>query len=304
MKFHNFIILPRPRELAAGLNFCVLITPNSLPFNFPALSVHSLVSGVETAVTPGGPLGRRLAHVVLRLPVTVRTALFQQLEEALVVDARVPLAVNIEAFTGEQDAAAVGMFRRDAVLETLLIEPLLQRLNELRYFPVEGNVGHAQASVGRRRGAAVRDTLDLDEAGQTLLHELSVALDLVVNVEALDQGQAEDGAVLKALLPQDIQTPLKALPEVPMQGAVDLAEGLLVRGIDRDVQLRHGLEGGELVRVLGVADEERGNSLGVEHAEELIDVRVKDGLADEGEGAMPDTHGLGEPLGTNTGNSA
>ena len=63
-------------------------------------------------------------------------------------------------------------------------------------------------------------------------------------------------------------------------------------------------EGGELVGMLGVADEEAGDVFFVEEGEEFIDVGIKNGFADETEGAVFYFHGFLEPRGTDAGNTA
>ncbi len=191
--------------------------------------------------------------------------LLEELKETLVVDARVPLPVDAEPPAGDEHAAAVGMLGGDAVVQPALPQLLVERGHELGDLGVERDVGHGEAGAGARRGPAVRDALDLDEAREAALDEVRVPLDLVVDVEALDEGEAEDGAVLEALLAEDVETPLEPLPEVAVQGSVDLAQGLLVARVDGDVELCHGLQGRQLVRVLRVADEEAGDSLRVQH---------------------------------------
>ncbi|KAK1846947.1 hypothetical protein CCHR01_10400 [Colletotrichum chrysophilum] len=195
---HNWVCEDNVVPLRMQSSFSLLL--RTLRLDFPALPVNSLISGIKSAIAPSRPLWRRLTHVIFWLPVPIGPALLKQLKEPLVVNPRVPLAVFVESVARKQHAAAVRMLRRDAILKPLLIEPLLQGRHEFRNFPVERHVGHAQAGVGCRGGAAVRDALDLHEARQPLLDELRVPLNLVVDVEALDERKAEDGAMLEALL--------------------------------------------------------------------------------------------------------
>ncbi|PNY27304.1 hypothetical protein TCAP_02770 [Tolypocladium capitatum] len=188
------------------------------------LPVDSVIARIEAAIAPQSPLGRRLSHVILRPPVAVWAPLLEQRKEALIVDVRVPPPVDLEPLARQQDAAAMGVFGGDAVLEPPCAEARFQSLDEVAHLPVERDVGHAEAGVGRRGRAAVRHALDLDEAGQAALDQLGISLGLVLDVEALDQRQAEYRAVPEALLAQDIQASLEPLPEVSVKRPVDLAQ--------------------------------------------------------------------------------
>lgn len=55
---------------------------------------------------------------------------------------------------------------------------------------------------------------------------------------------------------QDVETRLKALPEIAVERPVDLFEAVAVRRVDGDVELCYRAKGGELCGVLGIADEE------------------------------------------------
>ena len=74
------------------------------PIGSLALPVHSLVTRIEPTVSPVCPQRRRLADILLGPELT---ALFEELEEALVVYQCVPAAVDKEALGGEEDTAAV-----------------------------------------------------------------------------------------------------------------------------------------------------------------------------------------------------
>ena len=63
-------------------------------------------------------------------------------------------------------------------------------------------------------------------------------------------------------------------------------------------------EGGELVGVLGVTDEEAGDVFVVEKGEEFVDVWVEEGFPDEAERAVLDFHGFLESRGADAGETA
>jgi hypothetical protein len=145
------------------------------------------------------------------------------------------------------------VFRADPIVQPSSEKLLLQRQDKSRDFLVERHVLHAQPGARGGRCPAVRHALDFDEGGQRALHEVGVAARFVVDVEALDEGEAEDGAVGEAFLTENVHAADEALPEVAVEGSVDFAEGVFVRGVDGDVELGYWAEGRELVGVLRVA---------------------------------------------------
>ena len=134
------------------------------------------------------------------------------------------------------------MLGGDAVPQPAPLQRPLQGRGKLAHLPIEGHVGHLKPGVGCRGRATVRHALDLHEARQASLHQRCVAFHLVLDVEALHQRQAEHGPVAVALLAEDVQTSLEALTKVSVEGPVDPAQGLLVRRVDRHVQLRDCLQ--------------------------------------------------------------
>src|SRR4051794_891653 len=71
--------------------------------------IHPLVPRIKTAITPRRPLRRCRAHVVLGREITIGTLFLQKLEELLVVNDGVPLAIDLESLASKKDAAAVSM---------------------------------------------------------------------------------------------------------------------------------------------------------------------------------------------------
>ncbi|KAI0991503.1 hypothetical protein K3495_g16684 [Podosphaera aphanis] len=136
------------------------------------------------------------------------------------------------------------MLGRDAVAKIPRGQLGTERLDESADFFIEGHILHGQRRASGRRGAAIRDALDFDKAGQTPFDQVGVAGDLIFDIEALDEGQAEDGALLEATLTEDIQTAREALPEVPMERAINLAETLPITRVDGDVELGDRAQGG------------------------------------------------------------
>ncbi len=264
------------------------------------LPIHPLIRRVEPAISPQRPLRRIRAHIILRRKLSPP---LQALKELPIIDERMPPPVHEEPLRRDQHAATMRMLRRNAIIKATPRKGIIERHDESAHLVVEGHVLHRKAGAGRRGRATVRDALNLDEAREGLLDEIGVALGLGVDVEALDEREAEDGPLDEALLPQDGQAALEAVPEVAVQRAVDAAQRLLIAGVDADVQLRDGRQGRELVRVLGVADEEAGDAFAVQQRGEFVDVRVEDGLADEAEGAVLDLHRFGEALGAHAGHA-
>ena len=178
----------------------------------PALAVDAHVRRVEPAPAPEGPLGR-LRHVVLRGEVAPA---LEALEEALVVDDGAPPAVGAaaEALAREQDAAAVRVLGRDAVVEAPARERGVEGAHKGAHLVVEGHVCHCEAGALAGARAAVGDALDLDEAGQRAGDEVGVALGGALDVEALDEREAEDCALAVAALLENVEAFEKALPEV------------------------------------------------------------------------------------------
>mmetsp|Transcript_73240 Transcript_73240/g.172116 ORF Transcript_73240/g.172116 Transcript_73240/m.172116 type:complete len:414 (-) Transcript_73240:111-1352(-) len=164
------------------------------------------------------------------------------------------------------------------------------RLPKVDNFRVPGNVGHAQLIA---LATSVRHSLDFDEVWVTSEHQLRVAFDLV-GVVFLDKGHAEDGAL--PLGTKGVDASEEPLPVVAKQRSVDLLECIWVGSVDGDVELCDRDQRLHLVGELGVGDEEGADPLGVEAAEEGVDVRVHDGLADEGQRAMPDASSLFQTL--------
>ena len=134
--------------------------------------------------------------------------------------------------------------------------------------------------------------------------EIGIPFDFLVDIEAFDEGEAEDGAHAEALFAEDVQAASEALPVVAVERAVDSTERLGVASVDGDVELGYGVEGGELVGMLGVADQEAGDMFFVEEGEEFIDVGVEDGFADEAKGAVSNLHGFLKSRGADAGDTA
>ena len=66
----------------------------------------------------------------------------------------------------------------------------------------------------------------------------------------------------------------------------------------------HAQNGPVAVRILlGVTDKERGDPVAVHDPEELVDVRVEDGLADQTQGAVSDSHCFSEALCSHSGDA-
>lgn len=127
----------------------------------PPLPIHPFIPRVEPSPPPRCPLGRLPAHIILRakLPTPVQT-----LEELPVIDQRMPLALHQEPRTREQHAATMRMLRRDAVVQPAPPQRYIERFHKGDDLGVERHILHRQPRGRGRRGPAVRDALDLDEA--------------------------------------------------------------------------------------------------------------------------------------------
>mmetsp|Transcript_47801 Transcript_47801/g.108476 ORF Transcript_47801/g.108476 Transcript_47801/m.108476 type:complete len:236 (-) Transcript_47801:64-771(-) len=143
------------------------------------------------------------------------------------------------------------------------------------------------------RCTAVRDRFDLDQVRLANLQESDVVLDLL-HVPLLDEGEPVHRALPFA--PERLEACQEALPKVFEEGSVHGPEALLGRGVDRHVELRHRNQVFDFFRELSVGDEEAGDVALVQLGKHLVDPRVHDRLAHQGEGAVPDGEGLLDSL--------
>lgn len=134
-----------------------------------------------------------------------------------------PLPFFQKPLASEQHATAMRVLGSDAVLKPSALQCCVQRFDESDDFGVKGDVLHGEPGAGGRGRAAVGDALDFDKTGKAALDEGGVALGFVVDVEALDEGEAEDGAHAEALFAEDVEAAEESLPEVAVEGPVDFA---------------------------------------------------------------------------------
>lgn len=112
-----------------------------------------------------------------------------QLLEALVVDPRAPVSIDLELFVGYQEAVGVLVLAGDAVVW----EELGQLLDKVHDLLVPGDVGHGEAAG--RAVATVRHPLDLDEVWFSEGHQVSVGFELI-HIPSFHQCQPIDRALL------------------------------------------------------------------------------------------------------------
>ena len=113
--------------------------------------------------------------------------------------------------------------------------------------------------------------LDFNKLGAADGHEVCILLHLS-GVPALDQCQAVNGTL--ALFRERLQAAHKARPKVWEQGSINLLETVFGTGIHADVELTDGVQSADLVRELGIGDEEGRDAARVQQIHKLVDLRI------------------------------
>mmetsp|Transcript_86760 Transcript_86760/g.265553 ORF Transcript_86760/g.265553 Transcript_86760/m.265553 type:complete len:394 (-) Transcript_86760:136-1317(-) len=207
-----------------------------------------------------------------------------QLVEAVVIDPRVPRALDFEAFVRNQNDATMLVLASKLVIlgQTLVRQNPFREQSDLF---VPWDVAHGErGSLGL---PAKCDGLDLNQVRVAQRHEPCVILG-VGHVVVLDQREP----IRRPLLflrerPQRIQVPV---PEVGENRSVHLLQGVRRSRVDADIQLSHWAQLLDRLGELRVRDEECADFPAVQVGQQLVDPRVHDRLSHQRKRAMPHLH--------------
>lgn len=135
----------------------------------------------------------------------------------------VPHVVDLELGVGDQDAARVGVFSSQLVLKASSLELCCDLATKVSALLQKWDVLHGERVAVARRASAEGGTLDLDLGRHGTLHHIGVAFDFR-HVEALDQGETENGTLVALDGSDNVQAQHEPLPEVRVQRTVDFLE--------------------------------------------------------------------------------
>ena len=282
-----------------------------LILDLPPLPIHPLIPRIKSTHPIQRPRRRLLPDIILRSKLDPT---LQELKKPGIINPRPPFPISSEPrLVPEQNAAAMRMLSRDPIRQPVLgAQRLRHPLREAAHLAMKRHVLHREPRALARSRAAIRDALDLNERRPGAVDEGSIARRVattvaivIINVEALDEGEPEYGALLESASTEDVKAREETSPGVAVEGTVDAAECLLIAGVDGDVQLRDLIQRGERIRVLRIADEKGRNMLGVHERQQLVDARVEDGLAHQAQRTVPDARaGFDEARGPHAGDAA